>query len=416
YLSDSGGAWCGRGVLAGDKVLFRGCIGDPECDQAAGFQCVHDPGAFGDVSQGMCLHIGKKPDGTEDTVDSWTTACGDILRSQRKFRILSAKQNTTVPGTTSPTPTTPPPGTRTDLLELAEIYEPEYDPEETRVCATDADCATAGITVFVQPDNVEKKTLCLPDADGQKRCILPCDLDPKMVAADPTIKECGLDFECAASAFGDTRCLRTPIGGPSHWQTCMPELQEYEIHVGDAFTVSGTSSGYLSNERAGTGGECEVPPQDLERVRLTQWRIPLTALACPANVNASPLTESIDPTVLPKNVCTVQSTGTGVRLIHFENPIFNIVAQLPLGPKGQPVVPPDGTSLSMAVTGGGNSLQSLLGVDVQAQQPRYVQVAPDSQTVYVVDEGKSPAATGLRGQLLRLFSPSQSVDTTFIVR
>jgi len=415
YLSDSGGAWCGRGVLAGDKVIFRGCTGDPECDQAAGFQCVHDPGAFVDVSQGMCLHIGQNPDGTEDTVDSWAMKCGDILRTQRKFRILSAKQNTTVPGgTTSPAPTTPTPGTRTDLLELAEIYEPEFAPEETDVCASDMDCA--GITVAVQPDNIDKKTLCLPDADGKKRCILPCDLDPKMVAADPTVKECGVDFECAASAFGDTRCLRTPIGGPSHWQTCMPELQEYEVHVGNAFTVSGTSSGYLSNERTGTGGECEVPPQTISRVRLTQWRIPMTAPACPANVNASPLAESIDPAVLPSNVCAVQAAGTGAALIHFENPVFNIVAQLPLGPRGKPLVPPDGTAVSMAVTGGGNNLQSLLGVDVQAQQPRYVQVAPDGQTVYVVDEGKSSVATGLRGQLLRLFSPSQSIDPTFIVR
>jgi len=70
----------------------------------------------------------------------------------------------------------------------------------------------------------------------------------------------------------------------------------------------------------------------------------------------------------------------------------------------------------MNVTGGGNTLQSLLGVDVQAQQPRYATVAPDGQTVYVVDEGKAAVATGLRGQLLRLFSSSQSVDTTFIVR
>jgi len=53
---------------------------------------------------------------------------------------------------------------------------------------------------------------------------------------------------------------------------------------------------------------------------------------------------------------------------------------------------------------------------VQAQQPRYVTVAPDHQTLYVVDEGKSPVATGLRGQLLRLFSNSQAVDTTFVVR
>ena len=36
YLADSGGAWCGRGVLAGDKLIFRGCTVDSECDQAAG--------------------------------------------------------------------------------------------------------------------------------------------------------------------------------------------------------------------------------------------------------------------------------------------------------------------------------------------------------------------------------------------
>jgi len=47
---------------------------------------------------------------------------------------------------------------------------------------------------------------------------------------------------------------------------------------------------------------------------------------------------------------------------------------------------------------------------------RYAVVAPDRQTVYVIDEGKSNAATGLRGQLLRLYSSSQQVDTLFRVR
>lgn len=409
YLSDNGGAWCGRGVLAGDKLIFRGCTGDPECDQAAGFQCVHDPGAFPDQSQGMCLHIGAKPNGDIDSIDTWTMACGKLLRSQRKFRILSAKQGATVPGSSSSmTPSTPQAGTPTDLLELGEIYEPEFS-EQTHVCDPTAMNPCDDVTLTTQVGGKLRSASCLVDADGQHRCLFTCS-DPKKD------DDCGADFECYQSAFGDNRCLRAPIGGPQLWNTCMPEVQHYEVNVGDAFTVSGTSSGYLSNEVVGPGGECVVPPQTLERIRLTQWRVPLLPPDCPANVNASPLAASIDPSVLARNVCRVKGVGSGVDLVHFENPVFNIVVQVPLAAPDKPVVPPDGTSVNMDVTGGGNSLQALLGVDVQAQQPRYATVAPDGQTVYVIDEGKSPMATGLRGQLLRLYSASQSVDTTFIVR
>jgi hypothetical protein len=101
--------------------------------------------------------------------------------------------------------------------------------------------------------------------------------------------------------------------------------------------------------------------------------------------------------------------------VHFENQIFNIALQIPVLAT-RPLIPPDGTAVAFTVTGGGNPLVSLLGVDVQAQQPRSVAVGPDGQTIYVVDEGKASTATGLRGQLLRLFSSSQSVDTTFVVR
>ena len=136
--------------------------------------------------------------------------------------------------------------------------------------------------------------------------------------------------------------------------------------------------------------------------------MPLSA-APPARPTSTPtpLVESIDPTVLASNVCAVNAASeTTTRVIHFENPIFNIAVQLPLDGHKVPFVPPDNTSVSMARHRRRINLTALLGVDVQAQQPRYVAVAPDGQTVYVVDEGKSPLATGLRGQLLRLFSPT----------
>ncbi|HEY2748959.1 MAG TPA: hypothetical protein VGL86_30270 [Polyangia bacterium] len=415
YVADAGGAWCTRGVLAGDKLIFKGCTVDSECDNAGGFQCVHDPTAFEDVTEGMCLHIDQN--NAVYTVDYWSHTCGKLLRSQRKYRVLSARQGATVPGGTTGGGTTPTSGT-TDLLKLAEIYEPEF-PEETKSCTKDADCSSITITTQGPTPLVRHDAKCLPDVDGTSRCLFGC-------TDDSNDNECGADFECAKSELNDLRCMRAPMfdkGQASYWQTCMPELQEYEIHVGDAFTMAGTSSGYLSDEVADPrtdsigGAECIVPPETLERVRLAQWRVPLTAPACTPDVDAQPLMASIDPAVLQSNVCRVHAaTETTTRLIHFENPIFNIAVQLPLNGNGQPFIPPDNTSVSLGVTGGGSNLVSLLGTDVQAQLPRYVQVAPDGQTVYIVDEGKSPLATGLRGQLLRLFSSSQTIDPLFVVR
>ncbi len=42
--------------------------------------------------------------------------------------------------------------------------------------------------------------------------------------------------------------------------------------------------------------------------------------------------------------------------------------------------------------------------------------APDGQTVYVVDEGRQTLATGLRGQLIRLLTPTQVSDPSFVIR
>ncbi|MGZ3437943.1 MAG: hypothetical protein ACXVDD_00415, partial [Polyangia bacterium] len=411
YLSDTGGAWCGRGVRAGDKMVFVGCSVDSECDQAAGYQCVRDPGAFIDVTTGMCLPIDNKT----QTVDYWSQVCGKLLRSQRKYRILHARQQQLVPGGS---------GSTSDILTVGEIYEPEFA-EQTHTCTTAAGQCD-DVKVVSQVGGGTLDTQCLVDADGQSRCLAKCTKDG----------DCGSDFECALSVFGDLRCMRAPIGtkgdpsdpnnpptvDPSFWHTCMPEAQEYEVHAGGQFTVSGTASGYLTNEVVDPAtGECILPPQTLEAARLSQWRVPLTASACPANVNQQPLAESIDPS-MQTNVCKVTTAATSVDLIHFENPIFNIVAQVPTAlvpgstTKTRPIVPPDGTAISINLTGGGTHLVSQLGVDVQAQQPRSALVAPDGQTVYIVDEGKSPVGAGLRGQLLRLFSASQSVDTTFIVR
>jgi DNA-binding beta-propeller fold protein YncE len=404
YLTDPGGAWCARGIRACDKLILRGCTVDSECDQAAGFTCVRDPGAFADVTQGMCLPTDPTKDGRAKTADEWPNVCGKLLRGQRKYRILNAQQ-----GVPPPTAT----GGTTDVLHVAEIYEPEYFEERlvktsppSDVCATQDDCKN--ITVTQAVGGMQSPTSCMPDVDGVNRCVVICKND----------SDCGADFQCARSQIGDNRCMRAPIdfvtwGQPNDQDMttahCMPEAQQYEVHIGNAFNVQGTASGFVSSEVVDTAhnNECIVPPVSSEYVRLRQWRIPLTT---PNQCTGAPL-DSMDPAT-GTNVCSLEM---GNRIVHFENPLFNIALQLP-EVNGTPLIPPDGTAVSMAVTAGGAPLIALLGVDVEAQQPRSVVVGPDSQTVYVVDEGKASTASGLRGQLLRLFTPTQSVDTTFVVR
>jgi len=116
------------------------------------------------------------------------------------------------------------------------------------------------------------------------------------------------------------------------------------------------------------------------------------------------------------NVCQFNMAGP-FEVVHFENPVLNVAMQIPKpGINNRVIVPPAGTQVSWVVVGGGVPLTAPLGVEIQAQQPRYAVVAPDRQTVYVVDEGKSPVASGLRGQLLRLYSTTQQVDSLFRVR
>lgn len=413
FFVDAGGQWCTRGVLAGDKLILRGCGDDSECDQAGGFRCIHDPSAFADVSTGMCLPIDNKT----LTPDFWSGQCGKLLRAQRKFRITSARQGAVPPWD----PSSPP----LDYLALAEIYEPEFA-EQTHGCDNkmkgnqpdDALCADVQIAAAV--GGAIKATSCLPDWDGVDRCLLRCSTD----------QDCGPDFECAKSKLGDMRCMRAPLDDEL-WFTnkCVPELQQYEIHVGDAFLIGGTASGILLSGSVDKMGECKRPDPTSSYAIERQSRVPLTPvddksnpLVCPPPVGPStPMAADYSPLEsLPSsarsNVCSIDTAG--LRILHYQNPILNFALQIPKPGMAYPtvIVPPDGTSVSMQLTGGGGAFSIPLGIDVQAQQPRFIAVAPDQQTLYIVDEGKSISAVGLRGQLLRLFTPSQSLDHQFVVR
>jgi hypothetical protein len=398
---DPAAAFCGRGVRAGDVLLLTGCNSDSDCDLEQA--CTRDPSAPLDVTTGLCLdRLNKNP--SLVPTPALLQACGPILRARRRFRILSARQ-----GVTAVDPNAPAGMDVSDQLALAELYQPE-SVDDTHTCTSDADCSDVCMPV-IDPNGttVTAPASCLLDSDGQKRCLRGCD-----PAGDA---RCGQDYQCTTSSLGDARCLRAPLDD-NLITRCLTELQPYEIHVGNAFLVSGTGSGYLADVVPDpVSRECTVPSPASEYARLRQWRIPIHPPLCSAQVTASaPLTPNGYGTPA---ACEVPGFGAS-RVIHYENPIFTLL--LDLRPRLPPIdtfVPPDGLQLSFIVVGGGRPLAIGLGVESSlplAQQPRAAVVAPDGQTVYVVDEGKQSTATGLRGQLLRFSSISQQTDPTFKVR
>src|SRR5262249_6419188 len=90
-LVDPGAAICVHGVLAGDVALLDGCTQDTDCD--FGQHCVRDPNAPSDVVNGLCLDLTDNQTINGQPNQSVTNFCSPILRSDRRFRITSAKQN-----------------------------------------------------------------------------------------------------------------------------------------------------------------------------------------------------------------------------------------------------------------------------------------------------------------------------------
>ena len=415
---DAGGNWCTRGVLAGDKLQLNGCNTDADCD----FQqfCVRDPAATPQVLNGLCLDREPPADqniSTDAFQKQQATLCGPLLRAVRRFRITSAQQGIGVAGA----------GT-TDRLTLAEIYEPEHTEEWVGCTVGDPNACTM-ITVTGPKDitgtPMKLPTTCLVDSDGQPKCLRACTPD----AIDPITHKlletalCGVDFQCAASRKGDTRCMRAPLDD-ALFGVCLGELQPYEIHAGDAFTASGSASGFLVDVQPNpTTRECEVPPISSPYVRLRQSRIP-TAIAdlaaCPPALMTAGVLGTLDNSFASNACLFTPPDPAATRRIHFENPYFAIGLELPPGRDeltGEPrTLPPDAFSISFVVVGGGFPASFPIGVDVPAQQPRVVITAPDRQTIYVLDEGKQTTTTGLRGQLLRVSTSTQTTDRTFLVR
>jgi hypothetical protein len=408
-FTDAGAAWCSRGVVDGDKLYFNGCNDDTECDYTQ--LCFKDPGAPLAVTTGLCL----ERDDTQRAPQ--LNGCGPLLRGVRRFRIMSARQ------------AGPAAGPLEDTLKLAEIYQPEYSVQTTVCDPTQADsCNSIQVQGLVSGAQTSLPTSCLLDADGVHRCLRACTpLSQTQVNVTDDQRRaaaCGDGYQCAAVhsvAGGGSRCMRAPLddalvtarsqGGFD----CLREIQKYEIHSGEAFTVSGSVSGMLVTGEPDATGECRLPTTNTPYTRLRQSRLPLAPPDCFATPN-HPVDETLLGPIVPPsapqaNACLF-SESNGERRLHFENAFLAFGVQIPSAVP----VPPERTVLSFIVVGGNFPLGAPLGVDVTAQDPIAAMVSPDRSSVFVVDRGKQSTAAGLRGQLIKLSTVGVGTDRSFIVR
>ncbi|MEO6953601.1 MAG: hypothetical protein ABI321_17500 [Polyangia bacterium] len=393
---DQGASVCQRGVQAGDKLELIGCDTDSECLYTQ--RCIKDPGAPATVTTGLCLPRNRSED---DQIEARERErCGILLRAERRYRISSARQDTKLAS-----------GDVTDVLTVGEIYEPEYT-SQTHLCAADVDCVDVVVSPSIQSASTQTLTTsCLADTDGVKKCLRGC-----AVSGNSTETGCGAGYVCARSGLGDTRCMRAPYD-LGLFQDCLSYPERYNVRVGDGYSISGGSSGFLTDLQPNAATqECEAPPSSSALARLRSPRVPLDAPPCPLQ----PLvTSGVDALTYQgegaPNACRIQTNDDDL-LLHFEGPILSFALRVPHNPTGY--VPEDDTKLVFGVVGGGFPLSLILQLrsSPPAQNPIASVVAPDQGTVYIVDEGKGTSASSLRGQLLRLITSLQECDPSFEVR
>src|SRR5581483_3497674 len=147
-----------------------------------------------DVTTGLCLPETAAGLPGAANIDALKNTCTDLLNARLRFRIVSAKQGTTLTFGNTPQAQV------TDALVLDEIYEPEY-PFQTRTCIADSDCASIKVAP-ADPTAKPLTTKCMPDGKDAfgadvSRCLRDCSDG----------KGCGHDFQCLPARHGGQRCM-----------------------------------------------------------------------------------------------------------------------------------------------------------------------------------------------------------------
>jgi hypothetical protein len=403
-LTDRSRPFCAAGVEAYDIVQLRGC--DPQLTGQCGLgrACYVHPDSTTGI--GACLPE-KNPELLADT-------CRDFLLSARRYTVAVK----------APTPESPPNPMKAGSPSSSELtLTPRKRVLRTSPvdgCTDDrnnAQCMAHAAFEAAQsePAGTPRSARCEVDDSRKprdppsqlKRCVMTCSKD----------SDCDSSSTCV-EGIGDV--MGTCMEGVMPPKECVAGVQRYDLRASEAFTVLGSTSGYLHNIIADSNGQCvkKANPDPLQ-----VGRIPLQAPPC----TGVPTFETPNPcqTKVTHFEAVADSAPTkrsDVNAILFRNPglRFHFVDPTYTGDlTGRTDKNPTVTNAPMTFTGLAYALRiaggfTPLTLRTSAVVPVRVVRGPQ-QSIWVVDEGDYLSETqtlpSTLGKVFRIESTSLSTVT-----
>jgi len=311
-ITDPARAFCEMGVEPFDIVQFHGCNpanGDAECP--SGYTCyVHPRSKVAGI--GNCMAANE--------ADRLATACFDFLTTDRRYTVGSAG-----------------PGQLQLLPRKHELYATPIagctDDQQCNAIAQYASNNNLAADPFIPVDATDPKKphtewSCriddarkpLNDDPAAKRCVQTCAFHSSSgalkAAGDPSYDGLDRDTDCTPgsicvgatySATQDPASRGVCMESVEPPQACVNGPQQFDVRATEAFTVIGTTTGYIHPVVA-QGESCVVDPT---ANRLEIGRIPLTAPAC--DPTADPITGQLPSGGFEPNPCSLTLQQTDVQ-------------------------------------------------------------------------------------------------------
>jgi hypothetical protein len=407
HLVDQSKPFCDAGVEPYDIVQLRGCdpsLGDADC--ALGYTCFTHPQSKV-AGLGACM--------LKDEADRLANTCKSFLTSLRRYTVAKSTSG------------------QLDLVPRKHVLR--TTPLDG--CNDDAQCQQLADYALTLASSADPRTDSTPNDTHQWACQADPLRAPEPGTGKRCVETCTQDSDCDDGTVCDNGTCMEGVIPP---QACVNAVQRYELRAGEAFTVVGTTSGYVHPIIADPSGTCVRDPNaSPDQI----GRIPLVAPACDPTADprtgalpgggfdANPCMETVDeteyePTYPNANSCA-QGTPNLVTqprdAIRFRNRGMQLDIVDPTYPGDQNCIGDRGRGLVNVPT-------VSPGVQFSFRQtagffPMVLPVAPSypvkvikgpTESVWVIDEGDflstSITTFSTRGKVFRIEAQNQAAVST----